>query len=134
MKTWIVVLIIALGLSACGEDEHAATQDDRAQTQVAQGLRGRAEPLDDTMSAGEERLRFTFTDERGAPADPTALKLTPWMPHHGHGSSSQPQLTHPSPGVWEALVMFTMPGYWELQTQATYGGAIVPMTFGYEVQ
>jgi hypothetical protein len=30
--------------------------------------------------------------------------------------------------------MFTMPGYWELQIQATYGGAIVPMTFGYEVQ
>jgi hypothetical protein len=121
-------------MMSCGDDVVSPQDGAHVQTQGGQGLRGRAEPLNDVMAAGEERLRFTFTDAQGGPADPDALKVTPWMPHHGHGSTREPALTHPSPGVWEALVLFTMPGYLELQVQATYGGAIVPMTFGYEVQ
>lgn len=134
MNMIIGCLVCALGLMACGDEPAEAEDHAHRQTQVAQGLRVQAEPIDGGMESGQEKLRFTFTDERGEEADVTALTVKPWMTHHGHGSSMTPVLMRRSAGVWEALVLFTMPGYWELQLQATYGGAIVPLTFGYEVQ
>lgn len=134
MNTIMWCLVCALGLMACGDEADQTHERSQLQTQVAQGLRVQAAPIDGGMESGQETLRFTFMDERGEEADVTALTVKPWMTHHGHGSSMTPVVTRRSEGIWEALVLFTMPGYWELQLQATYGGAVVPLTFGYEVQ
>ncbi len=76
-----------------------------------------------------------IVDASGAPMSPEEVKLKPWMPDHGHGTT--PLLHY---GVQEGgqytLGPFDihMGGYWEFTVTVTTGGAEEQVKFGFCVE
>ena len=63
-------------------------------------------------------MQLTITDATtGAPESGLELKVVPWMPAMGHGTSVTPTVVESAPGVYdlENLVLF-MPGTWQIRT------------------
>lgn len=64
-------------------------------------------------------MQLTITDATsGVPQTGLALKVLPWMPAMGHGTSVSPAVTESAPGIYilENLVLF-MPGTWQIRTE-----------------
>jgi hypothetical protein len=77
-------------------------------------------------TVGLDASELTITDGAGAPVGGLTLTVVPWMPAHGHGTSTMPTVSETSPGVYVATpISFYMPGEWELRT--TIAGAIDDM-------
>jgi hypothetical protein len=76
---------------------------------------------------GLDAAELTLTDTTGAPATGLTLTMLPWMPAHGHGTSTTPTVTETTtPGVYVATpINFYMSGQWELRT--TIAGAVDDM-------
>jgi hypothetical protein len=75
---------------------------------------------------GLDASELTVTDASGAAATGLALTMLPWMPAHGHGTSTTPVVTETAPGVYVATpIDFYMAGQWELRT--TIAGAVDDM-------
>lgn len=66
---------------------------------------------------GLDAAELTIADSKAAPAVGLTVIVVPWMPAHGHGTSTMPAVSETSPGVYVAtpLSLF-MPGQWELRT------------------
>jgi YtkA-like protein len=66
---------------------------------------------------GFDAAELTLTGTDGAPAGGLTLTVLPWMPAHGHGTSTMPGVTETTPGVYVATpIDFYMAGQWELRT------------------
>ena len=76
---------------------------------------------------GVDAAELTLTDTTGAPVTGLTLTTLPWMPAHGHGTSTTPTVTETTtPGVYVATpIDFYMSGQWELRTTIT--GAVDDM-------
>ena len=75
---------------------------------------------------GFDAAELTLTDASSAPAAGLKLTMLPWMPAHGHGTSTTPTVTETAPGVYVATpIDFYMAGQWELRT--TIAGAVDDM-------
>jgi hypothetical protein len=88
--------------------------------QLSVAVRWSPDPPIIGLDAGE----LTVTDaSTGAPAAGLTVSVVPWMPSHGHGSSTTPSVTETSPGVYVATPMsLFMSGQWEIRT--TIAGAL----------
>jgi len=109
-----------IGVSACASD--AASEADGQ-------LRPQIGPFDGTLTiepnpphVGEHRVVITL-DERGSephgsePLEGANVKLSPWMPAHGHGSTDVEAIEE-APGVYVAQdVWLNMPGIWDLRVR-----------------
>jgi hypothetical protein len=77
----------------------------------------------DVPVRGSDAAELTFLDAAGNPLDGLTVSIVPWMPAHGHGTSIQPLMTSPSPGVQVASPLYLfMSGEWQLRMTIT--GAI----------
>jgi hypothetical protein len=93
-----------------------------ASGQLSAGVRWSPSPPEIGLDAAE----LTLTDTTGAPATGLSLTMLPWMPAHGHGTSTTPTVTETTPGVYVATpIDFYMSGQWELRT--TIAGAVDDM-------
>lgn len=87
--------------------------------QLDVGVRWSPDPPAIGLAASE----LTITDTGGAPATGLLLTVLPWMPAHGHGTSTMPAVSETAPGVYVATpIDFYMAGQWELRT--TIAGAV----------
>ena len=78
----------------------------------------------DPPAVGLAASELTVTDATGAPVAGLTLTVVPWMPAHGHGSSTMPDVSETAPGVYVATpISFYMPGQWELRTTISAAGA-----------
>jgi hypothetical protein len=57
-------------------------------------------------------LHYTLNETVYYEADSAVMHIRPWMPSHGHGSSSNINPVHTKNGIYEGKVNFTMPGQW----------------------
>lgn len=75
----------------------------------------------DPPQVGVNQVELTFHDaESHAPVNGLSFTVVPWMPHHNHGSSSEPVVTPEGDGKYLVEnVVFTMPGDWELRIHVT---------------
>jgi len=73
---------------------------------------------------GFDAAELTLTDTTGAAVTGLTLTMLPWMPAHGHGTSTTPTVSETAtPGVYVATpIDFYMAGQWELRT--TIAGAV----------
>jgi len=66
---------------------------------------------------GLDAAELTITDASGAVVSGLSVVVVPWMPAHGHGTSTRPMVSEQAPGVYVATpINFFMPGEWELRT------------------
>lgn len=73
---------------------------------------------------GTNALKLEVRDEAGAPIDNATLKVTPFMPDHGHGSAVPPVVTAAGAGVYDvAKVYLSMAGLWQLKISVERPGA-----------
>ena len=130
----IVLLIICVGIfSACGEhdmhdhSDHHAGEDSECTNGSMQGDEALlvsqhsltftvTELSPSSLSNGLNQMTIMVSDETGVMMSVGALKLTPFMPKHGHGTSPADFIGEESdPGVYTFTdVNFIMPGLWEL--------------------
>ena len=75
------------------------------------------------MVRGQNVGQFVVTDASGLPVDGLSLKVMPWMPADGHGTSVQPAITSTEVGVFIANPLYLfMAGEWELRM--TFEGGV----------
>jgi hypothetical protein len=102
------------GASACGAGAQTYTPG-----MEVQGASGLFKVKLVSMSAvppanGTNSWEIQVLDAQGAPVDGATLTAKPFMPAHGHGSSTTPTITAKGGGQYtvDALV-FSMPGVWQ---------------------
>ncbi len=67
---------------------------------------------------GESTAELRIRDVDGVPKDGLTLRVTPWMPAHGHGAPSSPVTTALGGGAYRVDgVELTMAGTWELRVE-----------------
>lgn len=74
---------------------------------------------DQPPTRGDVSVQLTVTNtDTGAPGTGLGLKVVPWMPAMGHGTSVKPTISEPEPGVYQLdhLILF-MPGDWQIRTE-----------------
>jgi hypothetical protein len=65
---------------------------------------------------GVNMAELTVTDANGTPLTGLSITMVPWMPAHGHGASTKPEITEKSGGRYVATdVNLPMPGRWDLR-------------------
>ncbi|HEY8927210.1 MAG TPA: FixH family protein [Polyangia bacterium] len=66
---------------------------------------------------GVDAVQLQIADGAGAPVDGLSIEAVPWMPAHGHGTSTQPHVEPQGGGVYEITnVNLYMAGLWELRS------------------
>lgn len=73
---------------------------------------------DQPPTRGNVSLQLSITDAVSEePLSGLDLKVVPWMPAMGHGTSVTPSIQEVSPGVYELrnLILY-MPGTWQIRT------------------
>jgi hypothetical protein len=66
---------------------------------------------------GVDAVQLQIADSTGAPVDGLSIDAVPWMPAHGHGTSTQPEVAPQGGGVYELTkVNLYMAGLWELRS------------------
>jgi hypothetical protein len=123
----LVILLLALP-AGCGEDSGGSTRHDGAGCRgdnFSAGLKksGKAGRVEVVLEAadpappakGDNQWTIRVTDLEGTAVDDAKISVSPFMPEHGHGSSSQAQVTPKGEGRYELFpVNFVMPGMWEI--------------------
>jgi YtkA-like len=74
---------------------------------------------------GNNVWNILVVDKTGAPVSGATIKVNPFMPDHGHGSSITPQIAPGStPGTYDVtLLNLFMPGIWTITIVVTTGTA-----------
>lgn len=66
---------------------------------------------------GSNDVVYGVTDRAGAAVDGLTIATQPWMPSHGHGTSTAPTIAPQGTGLyWATPVRLYMSGRWELRT------------------
>jgi hypothetical protein len=64
---------------------------------------------------GTETWTVAVVDQSGAPQDGLAIKVTPFMPDHNHGTSVKAAVTAAGAGTYTMSPLYLyMAGYWEV--------------------
>lgn len=72
---------------------------------------------------GESSAELRIQDATGVPRDGLTLRVTPWMPAHGHGAPSSPVTTPLGDGAYRVDALeLPMPGTWELRIEISGPG------------
>jgi hypothetical protein len=90
-------------------------------------------PEPDPPTAGDTALTIALT-AGGEPSPGAALTLLPWMPDHGHGVSSEPEVSEQEGAVYQATWLYPMPGYWEITVTIDGDAGLDEVVVAYEVQ
>lgn len=118
----LLVIAAALAFAACGaeEDESPFPLEIESEFGLFRAtLTPRAEPL--VVGSNDFDLRIVSAVD-GAPAEGLDLQVTPWMPHHDHGSPSEPTVEEVGGGRYRIRgVAFNMEGEWELRIFVAQG-------------
>ena len=73
---------------------------------------------------GLDASELTVRDATDSPVAGLTLTVVPWMPAHGHGTSTKPAVSETGPGVYVVTpISFYMSGQWELRTTIAGTGA-----------
>jgi hypothetical protein len=84
-----------------------------------------AVPEPNPAHVGGNALRLDVSDHTGNPVEGALLEVFPWMPAHGHMSSSLPAVVEAESGVYHVEQLdYPMPGRWELRIVVTTRGAV----------
>jgi hypothetical protein len=74
---------------------------------------------------GASTLQLTVRDARGIGRDGLVVKVTPWMPAHGHGAPTTPTVTPEGDGLYRVAPLdLPMAGTWELRIDVTGEGGL----------
>jgi hypothetical protein len=130
MKDWFAKLVplvlVACGAGACGGgaspggstsfpvEKLFAFTSDSGQQHVDVRTSPQQPP-----ARGIVDMQLTITDATsGAPQSGLELRVVPWMPAMGHGTSVTPTVFESAPGIYDLqnLVLF-MPGTWQIRTE-----------------
>jgi hypothetical protein len=66
---------------------------------------------------GMVEVMYRIVDPAGVPNDLLTVRVVPWMPAHGHGTSATPTVTAEGDGYYLVRpVVLYMSGRWELRT------------------
>lgn len=142
MRTHFVVL--ALSLAACGMDmqEHEGHHHEGTGTALRanEGLcAGGLFHLQYGCHGGAARrgtntLDVNLTDAHGAALAGATIAVTPYMPAHGHGSSTTPKVTDLGGGAYRVEdVVLTMAGEWHLTFDVKEGARHDELVFALDV-
>src|SRR5690349_13252923 len=113
-------LALVLGLFGCAAD--ASAPEDMADGRVLQAEDGpfTASFLIEKPTKGWNELRVEVFDRDDAPLEGVTVKVTPWMPAHGH-MSEEVVADETDSGVYETEdVLFFMAGNWELHAEVVH--------------
>lgn len=121
-----VALALALALTqhACsggsaGSMGEFPTESLLALTTESGSLRVEVRTLpDQPPTRGDVTMQLSIRDvQTGVPEVGLGLKVVPWMPAMGHGTSIKPTIFESSPGIYQLdhLILF-MPGTWQIRT------------------
>ena len=67
---------------------------------------------------GESAAELRIHDAAGLPRDGLTVRVTPWMPAHGHGAPSSPAVSALGDGAYRVDALeLSMPGTWELRIE-----------------
>lgn len=145
---WVVTLLCALGLPACGGGDSTAPQasprdagdstcagDPRASTYVA-GMTKQSQDGTFTLqleqsdpappAKGDNTWEIQLVDAAGAPVDGAQIDVMPLMPDHGHGTSIDAVVTPARSGGGKYSISplnLWMPGLWQVTLRAEAEGA-----------
>lgn len=139
MEKWLsklaAVPLLGWGLSACGGGASPAANSFPADT-LFELMSDTGQQRVDVRTAPQQpptrgivEMQLTITDATtGDPQTGLGLKVVPWMPAMGHGTSVTPTVVESAPGIYdlENLVLF-MPGVWQIRTELD-GTAITHVT------
>ena len=116
-------------LAACGGGDAPAGYDPTMPPETPPALTMTSESGTWVVSAwlyperarkGANEVVFGIVDGAGAPADGLVVRTQPWMPAHGHGTSTVPTVSPQGAGLyWAMPVNLYMAGRWELRTTIT---------------
>lgn len=147
----VLALACAAFAAACGDEtpdpnEGGCTTDPRADTYVA-GLEKQTSGSLKVrlMSAtpqppdrGDNQWTFEVVDASGAAVEGATVRVRPWMPDHGHGSTPERFDATPAAGGTYAVgpVNLFMPGLWELEVriEPEGGGAVQTAKYAFCVE
>lgn len=130
---------LSLGAAACGEggsdtpDAWNCSTESRAEPYAAGMNRVSAngvkvaimESTPAPPARGDNVWRVSITDAQDAPMEGMILTVFPWMPDHGHGTSSVAQIAEVGQGEYTLdPVNLWMAGYWEVTI--TVGDGVNP--------
>ncbi|HEX7663059.1 MAG TPA: FixH family protein [Polyangiaceae bacterium] len=74
---------------------------------------------------GDNDWTISVVDASGAPVTAATIKVTPFMPDHGHGSSIVPTVTEQSGGSYDVNhVNLFMPGIWQITFDVTTAAGV----------
>jgi len=66
---------------------------------------------------GVDAVQLQIDDSVGTPVDGLSIEAVPWMPAHGHGTSTRPKVEPQGGGIYELTnVSLYMAGLWELRS------------------
>lgn len=138
---FISICSVALTLTACqSSDESSAGFPAKAYASLstdAAHLRVEVRTAPSQPPAlGASSIELRVHDAAGESRDGLTLKVSAWMPAHGHGAHGTPVITPLGDGIYrvESLAM-TMAGTWQLRIEMTgEGGFIDHATTDLEVQ
>ena len=130
MRDWLPKLagIAALvsGTSACGGGASPAASHSFPAEALFELTTDSSQQRVDVRTAPQQpptrgivEVQLTITDAMSsAPESGLELRVVPWMPAMGHGTSVTPTVVETSPGVYEIqnLVLY-MPGTWQIRSE-----------------
>jgi hypothetical protein len=139
LPTRAVLVSAAILLAGCGDEETESQEvnvcdvnntpyDSYAAGMVAQGAQFSVKLLDSIPSPparGENQWSAQLLDGAGNPASDVAItRVKPFMPDHGHGSSSPPDVgAMASDGTVQIeAIDFMMPGVWNITFEVDVAG------------
>jgi len=71
---------------------------------------------------GVDAVQLQIADAAGLPVDGLSIEAVPWMPAHGHGTSTRPTVEPQGGGVYQITnVNLYMAGLWELRSTLQFG-------------
>lgn len=108
----IMFSLLGLLVAACGTAQDAEPSGDLLITLS----------WDQPPQVGRNTLTVEIADAAGAEVAGATVEVTPYMPHHGHGSTESSVVTHEGAGLYRAFpVTLQMPGMWEITVRAEKG-------------
>lgn len=125
-----LALIVLLALAGCGSEERESVFP--IEMVGENGLfRAVLTPRSEPLVVGSNVFELqVFAVESDAAAEGLLVAVEPWMPHHHHGSPSEPSVEELGEGRYLIRdVAFNMEGEWELRIRVTANKGLVQDRF-----
>ncbi len=104
----------------CADDARAQPYADGMMAEGDGGMLLTLERSSPTPRVGSNRWALHISDAAGEPVLGAKVRVTPFMPDHGHGSPLVAAVDELGDGAYEAFpVQFNMTGYWRVTVKVT---------------